>query len=443
MATLTLFLDVRKKPYSVKLRISHAGKQKMLSMGFSLEEEQWNKGVVPSSDGTGPVVKAKNASSLNKLLNSRIVLAESALLDLKMKNESFTFDEMYSEILKRIDPAREAKDSLDAKRSKLEKTSFLTVYRKWLSLKDGRTWELYNETLKKIRAFINREDSDCYLLQMQFEEIDLRWIERFDRWLSSTCGTNTRGIHLRNLRAVCHYAWQYEYTTRYVWGRYSIKKEETDHRDLTDKEIQILFAYPMPGEDWIQEYRDICLLSLYLGGINLIDLHALTESNIRDGYIHYRRAKTGRWYQIPIFAEAQEIIDKYKGEGHLLRFGDKNKDHKSFMKHINTHFIKKVGPVEYVARKNFNPSKVSVYGQYKKIFHPLLNSDVSYYCIRHTVGTLAANRCRCSKDDVAALLGHGKKTVTDTYIRPDQSRVDNTLRKVIDEVSKIISKAKF
>jgi integrase len=60
---------------------------------------------------------------------------------------------------------------------------------------------------------------------------------------------------------------------------------------------------------------------------------------------------------------------------------------------------------------------------------------INYYMFRHSVGTIARNKCGFSKDDVGLLLNHkGKTTVDDAYIDVDWSLIDKINRAVLDYV---------
>ena len=54
---------------------------------------------------------------------------------------------------------------------------------------------------------------------------------------------------------------------------------------------------------------------------------------------------------------------------------------------------------------------------------------------RHSFATIARNDCDVSMDDIALCLTHRSGyDMTDTYVRPDFSRVDRVIRKVLDYV---------
>ena len=60
--------------------------------------------------------------------------------------------------------------------------------------------------------------------------------------------------------------------------------------------------------------RDTFLLCFYLRGISFIDLAHLRKSDLKDGYLHYTRSKTGQRLTIRWEKEMQKIVDKYKSQ---------------------------------------------------------------------------------------------------------------------------------
>lgn len=66
---------------------------------------------------------------------------------------------------------------------------------------------------------------------------------------------------------------------------------------------------------------------------------------------------------------------------------------------------------------------------------PLLSLPVFFHCARHSFATIARNDCGVGMDDIALCLTHASfYRVTDTYVKPDFSRVDRVIEKVVDYV---------
>ena len=56
---------------------------------------------------------------------------------------------------------------------------------------------------------------------------------------------------------------------------------------------------------------DIFAFTYYCGGINFIDIANLTQANIMENKLIYKRHKTGKLIKIPLQPQAIELIKKY------------------------------------------------------------------------------------------------------------------------------------
>lgn len=261
-----------------------------------------------------------------------------------------------------------------------------------------------------------------YDARVTYGTVDRRWIESFDKWMETEkkLKTNTRSIHLRNMRTVFNWGIDNEYTNNYPFRKNTIKKEETKKKALSVDMVRKLLAY-VPHKDCQSHiiYRDIFLLMIYLRGINISDLMELKHEDVQEGRIEYRRNKTGILYSVKIEPEAQKILNKYKGKVYLLNLSETNK---YFSTAINR-MLKKIGDVKIEGKGG------------KHVITPLLPSDVSSNSARHTWATLAVE-ADMPKEIVSLGLGHviGSKT-TEIYIdRKQQKKIDKTNRRVIDYI---------
>lgn len=57
--------------------------------------------------------------------------------------------------------------------------------------------------------------------------------------------------------------------------------------------------------------RDIFLMSFYLRGMSFVDMAFLRKSDLSDGYVTYRRRKTGQLLTIAWTPEMAQILEKY------------------------------------------------------------------------------------------------------------------------------------
>jgi integrase len=135
------------------------------------------------------------------------------------------------------------------------------------------------------------------------------------------------------------------------------------------------------------------------------------------GRLEYRRAKTGRLYSIKVEPEAMAIIEKYRGRRHLLFFMDNYSSARDYLGHVNRG-LKAIGRIE---------------GKQGKVLEPGPFNEISTYWARHSWATLAYE-IGIPVDVIGQALGHSDRshTVTFIYIRPDQGKVDEANRRVID-----------
>jgi len=154
------------------------------------------------------------------------------------------------------------------------------------------TREVYDRTVKALAAF------DPEIERRTFSDLNRAYLERFERHCRDTMSINSIAILLRNIRAVFNKAIDDGKTDFYPFRAFKIKQEETRKRALTAEQLAwILNMTPAPG---YEEARDIFLLLFYLIGINLADLLAAKKTSVKNGYLNYRRAKTGRLYSVKV-----------------------------------------------------------------------------------------------------------------------------------------------
>lgn len=306
-------------------------------------------------------------------------------------------------------------------------TAFGTFAEKFIARRGKeKTRQVYEMTLRKMGGY-------CDVGRLRFADISVGWLRDFEQWLGATCSVNTRGIHLRNIRAVMNAAIDEGVVPAdlYPFRRFKIKKEETMKRSLSVGDLRRLRDYPCEG--WQRKYVDVFMLSFYLAGINLVDLMGLPPLGA-DGVIRYRRSKTGVLCQLSVPPEARAIIERYRGERHLLWFGERLKPGAEGWHdwlHRFNEGLQKVGPsgYMYVRRKGQCGGKQRV-----KVYNALFPELTSYWA-RHTWATLAAE-IDVPDAVIDAALGHKSPCrMADIYIRRDARKVDEAVRRVIEYVN--------
>jgi integrase len=256
--------------------------------------------------------------------------------------------------------------------------------------------------------------------------VNRSWLDRFVSVGCHELSVNSTSIHLRNIRAVFNRAIDDGVTTCYPFRRFRIKTERVPVGNITAKQLAAIRDYPC--DSWIAVYRDLFMLSFYLCGANAADM--LQCRGLTNGRFVYRRKKTGRLYDLPVYPEAMRIIEKYRGKEYLLNIMDSHSDYHSFTAIWNAN-LKKIGPAEKVQDRLGKMRKV--------IYHPIV-PGLTTYTARYTFASIAAE-IDIPRDIIALCLGHAWADVTDRYISYGREKVDEAVRKVIDYVNSIHDKA--
>jgi len=397
MATTKLMLDVRsiKKDltYPVKLSVFHRSTS-LLGLDISVTKEQWSG---------NSILDHPKARFLNGILRLKLNQAEMMILNLQTSGKLRKLSQ--KELIYFI----QTNDTEPAPKKEYGLEDHFCKY--LANCKATRTAEIYQETLDKIIK---------YSPGTLFEEVNLIWLRGFDNFLSETCGTNTRSIHMRNIRAVFNDAINEDLVSLnyYPFRKFKIKSERTIKHSLTIAQIKQFRDYPC--EKHQERYRDLFMLIFYLIGINLVDLLRLRHEDLRNGRIEYIRAKTGRPYSIEVLPEDLRILKKYKGKDYLLNVLDDYKNYKDFAARMNEN-IKEIG---MTTRK----------GRGGKITRIPLFPDLIVYTARRSWATIASG-LDISKDIISAALGHQTGSrVTDLYIDFDLKKVDQANKDVLKAI---------
>lgn len=423
MASLKFYHDTRKKSktgtHPIMIVVRNGKSTAQINTNVRVEPKQWDK-------EAQAIINHPAAKSLNRILLARMQHMDTQLM-LIMATRNI--DTMGADELKYLlDPLSAEKREEDERLREEEAAKNHTsgdVHRFWESFvisKDKETTKaVYIHTRNMISKF-------CEFGDLNFSDINYKWLVEFDNFLKMVgSSTNTRSIHMRNIRAVYNEAINQEVISQdtYPFRRFSIKKEDTMKRSLNVQQLRRLRDFPC--DDVVKKYVDVFFISFYLCGINMVDLLALPPLP-DDGHIMYKRSKTGVNCQLTVPYEARILINKYAGKEHMLCFGEQYKNHKDFVHRLNEN-LRKVGEVFYTIKRTTHGACHRV-----KNYTPMFPGLSSYWA-RHTWATLAAE-VDVSDAVIDSALGHRSPyAMADIYIRRNSKKVDDANRRVIDYVN--------
>lgn len=416
------YLDLRRTSDEGKrlyMVIYNNGTAAQIATGLMLHKNEFE---------AGKVVGVPMAGKLTQMLGIKRAKLQLDIEELAVNG--YEVDKMKAAEIKKAVMAKRGNDDEEGNgegKGAGSETAFGTFAEKFIARRGKeKTRQVYEMTLRKMGGY-------CDVGRLRFADISVGWLRDFEQWLGATCSVNTRGIHLRNIRAVMNAAIDEGVVPAdlYPFRRFKIKKEETMKRSLSVGDLRRLRDYPCEG--WQRKYVDVFMLSFYLAGINLVDLMGLPPLGA-DGVIRYRRSKTGVLCQLSVPPEARAIIERYRGERHLLWFGERLKPGAEGWHdwlHRFNEGLQKVGPsgYMYVRRKGQCGGKQRV-----KVYNALFPELTSYWA-RHTWATLAAE-IDVPDAVIDAALGHRSPCrMADIYIRRDARKVDEAVRRVIEYVN--------
>ena len=291
-----------------------------------------------------------------------------------------------------------------------EKVTCLADYIERFADTKGRkgTAELYRLTARKVREY----DGGAV-----FGNVDKAWLDGFDGFMGEA-SVNYKGIMLRNIRTVFNWAIDNELTSNYPFRRYRIKSEKVAINNISVEQLRAVRDFPL--DDWRRIYRDLFMLSFYLCGINPADLLRLKASDMKNGRIRYKRAKTGHLFDIPVPKPAEEIISRWRGRKWLLCPLDNYSDYRGFYCHWNA-ALKKIGSLELAPDKSG--------GLRKKVWRPIVEG-LTTYTARYTFASIAAE-LEIPRETIALCLGHSWADVTSHYIAYDTKRIDDAVARIV------------
>lgn len=170
----------------------------------------------------------------------------------------------------------------------------------------SRTSEAYKATLSSFKKF--RQDEDIML-----DSLTSEIMESYEAWHRSRGVTsNTISFYARVLRAVYNRAVEQDIIeNRTPFKHIYTGVEKTVKRALPLQIIKKIKELDLSLNPTLDYARDMFLMSFYLRGMSFVDMAFLKKNDLRNGYVTYRRRKTGQLLIICWTREMQFILDKY------------------------------------------------------------------------------------------------------------------------------------
>ncbi len=274
-----------------------------------------------------------------------------------------------------------------------------------------RTSEAYRSALNSFYKYRNGED-------IMLEYVNKEVMESYEAWLlQNGVSPNTASFYIRILRAVYNRAVEDELTdNRFPFKKVYTGVDKTMKRALPMNAIKKIRGLDLTINPNLDYARDMFILSFMLRGMSMIDMAFLKKSDLKNGYIMYRRRKTGQLVAIQWTSEMQAIIDKYPENetAYLLPI-------------IRNSSSAPLYAYRYMSNKiNRNLKKVA-----RKLELPF---TLTMYVARHSWATAAKSR-GIPVSVISEGMGHDSELTTQIYLASlDTSAVDKANSILINDL---------
>ena len=385
-SSVKISLDTRRPKkdgtFPIILRVTHNRKTTSVATGYSVPAEYWDQGraaIKKTYKGFGNITRVNNhilkqkAKAIDRLtkLDEENKLKYMSVPQVKEKlgpkSKTSSFFQFTEEIIQSL---------LEEKR-----------------IGNARS---YRNVLREIKKFQKNVD-------FPFTELNYQFLTRLEHYyLAKGLSVNGLGVYMRTIRAIFNKAIKAGLIDRaaYPFETYSIKSKPTKKRAIRYEDIQKIEALNFEPSDPLFEARSMFLLSFYLMGVSFIDLAFLKVGNLVDGRVQYKRRKTGKFYDIKISANAQEILDHY--------LEDKEGQDYIFPIIKRTSLFDQFRDIQW-ALKRYN-TRLKEIAQLAGI-----EENLTSYVSRHTFASIA-NNMEIPVTAISQMLGHTNLTTTQVYL---------------------------
>lgn len=270
-----------------------------------------------------------------------------------------------------------------------------------------RTSETYRSALNSFASFRDYED-------IMLDSISCSTMESYEMWLRNRGLTpNTTSFYMRILRAVYNRAVENDMTeNRSPFRHVYTGIEKTVKRALPLRTVRKIKELNLSQNPQLDFARNMFMMSFYLRGMSFIDMAFLRKSDLKSGYVTYRRRKTGQRLIIKWTAEMQAILSKYP----------ENKS--CYLLPI----IKSPGTNERSVYRNVG---YSINQRLKTIAEMLsINMPLTMYVARHSWAS-AAKAKGIPVSVISEGMGHDSEATTQIYLASLDSSVVDSANSII------------
>lgn len=406
MASIKVILRTNKTlkngEHPITLRLIKDRKAKFIYTGKSSLKEHWD------SNLNLPNRKHPLYKELSIYLKKKVHDVEVEILTLERENIDYSIDTI--------------RNTISNKSAVKDVINYITEIISEL-IKNGKIGNsiAYADCKRALLRFLNKGKAE-----LNFPSITPSFLRNFESYLlRSNLKESSVSVYMRTLRAVFNRAIQDKLVKKdlYPFDEYKISKLNTqpNHRALDNAKLKLLLKF-QPNVDSTEFHsHNFFVFSYYCWGINLMDIGLLKWKNIQNDRLVYVRAKTGKLYNIPLLAPAQQIVDFYKNNQQSV-----HKDEYIFpILNAKTHISPK--QIKYRTQKINKRTNKDLQGIAQQLG---IEEKITTYVARHSFATNLRD-LDVSTSKIQNMLGHASERTTQGYL-------DSFKNNELDEAAKLL-----
>lgn len=254
-----------------------------------------------------------------------------------------------------------------------------------------RSSEIWQTTLCSFRRF--RDGLDLF-----FPFLDRFLIEEYEIYLKSRgLSRNTTSFYMRVLRTAYHDAVEEGLTENNApFRKVYTGIDKTVKRAVGIEDIKRIRSLDLSLHPELEYSRDLFLFSFYMRGMSFVDMAYLRKTDLSNGYLSYRRKKTGQLLTVKWTPQMQEIVNRYTNDSAyllpIIRRQDGTERHQYLCQLIKTNRqLKRIGELAG------------------------LNISLSTYVSRHAWASIAREK-NIPLAVISEGLGHNNELTTQIYL---------------------------
>ena len=375
--------------HPIALQFIKGRKRKLLSLGQSATEDQWNdeKGL--------PLKKHPYQAKLVNFIKGKVAEANRIVLDFESKEKPYSLDDVINKIKGKASSEYlfVYMDQIIDRLAKQEKEGNVIVYQC---------------TKRSLQSF---HEGDILL-----SEIDTQFLNRYKDFLvGKGLKANSVSVYLRTLRSVLNKAIKEGVMNEeaYPFKKFTIKSEATAKRAISKEDINKLRDLDLEEYSTLDLTRDFFMFSFYNRGMSFVDLAFLKKDNIQDDRIVYTRRKTGQKFTIKITEQSKDIITKYVSKERDYIFPIIKRPESEYLDYKNAARL-----------MNKKLKKLAILAG--------IDAELTTYVSRHSWATIA-KRSGVPTAVISEGLGHETEETTQIYL-------DSFENKTLDDANELIIK---